>query len=191
MSRELRYASVTVLLVLVLAGLIGIRIYTLKSGFQIRLRTAPMNVEPLILGDEVEFDYEIARLNLTTLPGDNQFELWDTVYVKLGRLPNGEWVAQSTHRAMPPLTGYEVVLKGEVEEREYLENVPPPVLITKEIKVRYGIERYAVPRDKFDPLPPYGSPVRPVTVHAAVNPAGRAVITGVRVNNERYGEPIL
>lgn len=191
MTTSMRFASVTFVLLAAMLGIIGIRIYTLESGFEIRLRTVSMDVEALILGEEVEFDYQIAHLNLTTLPGDNQFELWDTVYVKLGRLPNGEWVAQSTHAAPPPLTGHEVVLKGEVEEREYLENIPPPVLITKEIKVRYGIERYSVPRGAFQQLPPFGSPRRTVTVHAAVNPAGRAAITGVRINNEFYGEPIL
>ena len=46
-------------------------------------------------------------------------------------------------------------------------------------------------RGEFQPLPPYGNPERAVTVHAAVNPAGRAAITGVRVNNELYKEPIL
>ena len=191
MTRGLRYASVTFLLLAALAGLIGVRIYTLESGFEIRLRTTPMNIQPLVFGEEVEFDYEIAHLNLTTLPGDNQFELYDTVYVKLGRLPGGYWVAQSTHNIPPVVRSNEIVLKGEVVAREYLENIPPPVLITKEITVRYGIERYSVPRGVFEPPSGLSSPRRAITVHAAVNARGRAAITGVRINNEFYQEPIL
>lgn len=191
MTPTMRYTFVAIVLLAVMAGLITVRILTMEAGYDIRLRTRPMDVEQLILGEEVEFEYQIARLDLTTLPGDNLFELRDTVYVKLGRLPNGDWVAQSTHIAPPPLNGHEVVLKGEVVERQYLENIPPPVLITKEIIVRYGIERYAVPRFAFEQLPPFGSPLRKVTVDAAVNVAGRAAIKGVRVGNEYYSEPVL
>jgi len=191
MSRGLRYAAVTGLLVAAIVGLIGLRVYTLESGYQVRLRTTQMNTEPLILGDEVTFNYEIARLNLTTLPGDNQFELYDTVYVKLGRLPSKLWVAQSTHRTPPPVGPFEVVLKGEVVAREYLENVPPPVLITKEVTVRYGIERFSVPRGEFEAPSVFTSPRRSVIVDVRVNDQGRAAITGVWLNGQFYREPVL
>lgn len=192
MTRGLRYATVTFLLLAAMAGLIGARIYTLESGFEIRLRTFPMNIEPLILGEDVNFEYEIAQLNLTTLPGDNLFEVYNTVYVKLGQLPGGVWVAKSTHKLPPTdVRRSEIVLKGEVVALERLENIPPPVLVTKEITVRYGIERYVVPRGVFERPSIFGSLTRPVTVHAAVNPQGRAVITGLRLNNEFYAEPVL
>lgn len=191
MTRGLRYASVTFLLLAAMAGLIGARIYTLESGQEIHLRTAPMNIEPLILGEEVAFRYQIAQLNLTTLAGDNQFELYDTVYVKLGQLPGGLWVAKSAHR-LPPVAGRaEIFLKGEVVATQRREDIPLPLVVTKEITVNYGIERYVVPRGHFERPSIFTSPVRPVTVTAAVNAQGRAVITEIRINNQSYTEPIL
>lgn len=190
MILRLRFTLAALLQAAIILGIIGMRIVLLNNGQPIRLRTEPVELDDLVRGGSLALPYEIAQLQVMSLPGDDQFELQDAVYVKLDRVPARYWVPESLHREPPPTEGYEAVIKGVVVDLKRLENIPPPVQITKEITVRYGIESFVVPEGVFTSPSSFGSSRARLTVEAVVDGEGNAAVAGLRKGRQCISEPL-
>jgi uncharacterized membrane-anchored protein len=175
-----------------LAAMVGKKQYTLNTGTEILLETAPVDPRSLFRGDYVRLNFVISTLDLDALEGDDEFERRDTVYVVLAP---GEryWNPASVHHARPAVSAPQVVIQGEVEyvieiQSDPDAHAPRPA---NQIRVRYGIENYFVPEGAGIELENRGAN-EVVDLRVAVDAAGRSGIKAVLVNDqEKYVESLF
>lgn len=192
MSAWARIGIVVLLQTAALAVMVGMKQYTLSTGTPVVLKTAPIDPRSLFSGDYVRLNYDISRLKLDDLGGDDEFDRGDRVYVVLAQ--RGEfWEPLSVHRDYPAAATGQVVLKGTVEYLNQTRFQPPgqPRQQVKTLNVKYGIENYYVPEGEGRTLerPELGEVV---SIRVVVDRSGNAGIKAVLVNGaERYAEKLL
>jgi uncharacterized membrane-anchored protein len=184
-----RLLIIVVLQTLVLAGMIAKRQWTLATGTPVVLETEPIDPRSLFRGDYVTFNYDISRLKLDELVGDDEFRQHDTIYVVL---EPGEpyWRARGAYHRPP---AGELALRGRVEyvsehwwnaETQSSEEV-------RHVSVRYGIEDYFVPEGEGRVLerPVAGEDI---SLRVAVDRFGNGAIQALLINGvERYRETLF
>ncbi len=187
-----RTALLAVVLTAVLAGMIGMKQWTLSTGTPVLLETAPVDPRSLFRGDYVRLNYKISRLDLDALKGDKDFSVHDTVWVVLEQ---GErfWHAVGVYRHRPATAPGQVVIKGEVRWAGAgggpftTRSGPRPSFIL----VRYGIETYFVPEGSGRALERRDTR-QPLDILAAVDRFGNAGIKAVYVDGrEIYRERLF
>ena len=193
---------------IVLSGTLGKMIYDrviiLREGEIIVLETEPVDPRSLFRGDYVVLDYDINRLDLTRLEGDNEFEIGEPAYVALTK-QESFWQASSVHNEPPTVTGPDdVIIKGRVRRLVPMTRPCPsdePACETdaarrmsRMLHIDYGIGSYFVPegegrriedaiRDPTDGVP--------VEIEVAVGDDGTAAIKALLLDGERlYDEPL-
>ncbi len=192
MSLGWRIAAVFGIQALALICMVADRQWTLMTGTQIVLETAPVDPRSLFSGDYVALSYKVSRLRPAELGGDRDFRRHDGVYVLLRR---GEpyWEPVSVHKAAPTPPPGHVVLRGEVtdtgtrswdpEQRRTVEGAT--------LFVRYGIESYFVPEGEGRAIERPTADEK-ISIRVAVDARARAAIQALLVNGkERYVEQLL
>ncbi len=189
MSLATRLLIIVVIQTLVLAGMIAKRQWTLATGTPVVLETQPIDPRSLFRGDYVIFNYDISRLNLTELDGDDEFERHDSIYVVL-EPGDPYWRARAVYREPPP---GQLALRGRVQyageqwwnpETQTSEEV-------RHVRVRYGIEDYFVPEGEGRVLerPVQGEVI---SLRVAVDRFGNGAIQALLINGvERYRETLF
>ncbi|AMJ60417.1 GDYXXLXY domain-containing protein [Bosea sp. PAMC 26642] len=141
------------LAMLVLCGAIGAlvesRASILRSGTEVRLKTAPIDPRDLFRGDYVVLSYDISVVDAAASASDRPFQRGEPVHVRLA--PNAEGFAQvvGVSRERPAASSSEVVMAGHVR-------VPGTCLRDNRdkadctrgstgLRIAYGIESYFVP----------------------------------------------
>lgn len=189
MKPSTRLLLIIIIQTMVLGGMIAKRQWTLATGTPVLLETRPIDPRSLFSGDYVTFNYDISRLRLDNLAGDDDFERHDTVYVVL---EPGEpyWRARGVYHR-PPAGA--LALRGRVvyvnehwwnAETESSEEV-------RHLTVRYGIEDYFVPEGEGRELE---RPVQDevVALRVAVDRFGNGAIQALLINGvERYRETLF
>lgn len=189
MTLTTRLVLIMVIQTLVLVGMIVKRQWTLTTGTPVLLETQPIDPRSLFRGDYVTFNYDVSRLKLDELGGDDEFHRHDTVYVAL---EPGEpyWRARAVYLVPPP---GQLVLRGRVQyvhdqwwnaETQTSERI-------RHIGVRYGIEDYFVPEGEGRVLErPTRNEV--VSLRIAVDRFGNGAIQSLLINGvERYRETLF
>lgn len=192
MSRSWRFVLIIVLQTLLLAAMVGMRQYTLTSGTRVLLETRPIDPRSLFRGDYIRLNYSIASLPLEQLEGEDDFKRHDTVFVLL-RQGETYWEPHAVYHQPPALASGEVMLRGEVlffQTRGWNpqtnQSEARPV-----IGVRYGIENYFLPEGEGRRLE-RPAPDETISVEVAVDSAGRAAISALKLNGKRlYREGLL
>lgn len=189
MSLGSRLLIIVVLQTLVLAGMIAKRQWTLASGTPVVLETQPIDPRSLFRGDYVTFNYDISRLRLDELEGDDEFRQHDTIYVAL-EPGTPYWRARAVYRAAP---AGQLALRGRVQyvsehwwnaETQTSEEV-------RHVSVRYGIEDYFVPEGEGRVLE-RPVPGEVVSLRIAVDRFGNGAIQALLINGvERYRETLF
>ncbi len=173
---------------LLLAGMIAMKQYTLRTGTVVLLETEPFDPRSLFRGDYVVLRYAINTLDLAALDGDDAFERHDTVHVTLA--PDGDyWKPVAVHRDAPDTVAGTVTVKGTVR---YAMHAGSGDGEPRELSVRYGIENYFVPEGEGRELELRPSADHRVDIRVAVDRFGKAGIKAVLVNGEtRYEERLF
>lgn len=187
-----RIAVVVALQTLALAGMVGMKQYTLSTGVPIVLRTEPIDPRSLFSGDYVRLNYAISQLDIDRLAGDDAFERGDTVYV-LVRQGKECWEPVSLHGRRPDAPAGQIAIKGRVEHLNDFRWEGPgrPSVPGKTITVTYGIENYFVPEGEGRDLE-RPKPGETVAIRVVVDKYGNPGIKAVLVNGkERYVETLL
>ena len=175
----------------------------LAHGAEIRLATQPVDPRDLFRGHYVRLNYDISRIGLPLVGGDDTFERNDPVHVVLEKGSEETWQAVSVHHERPDAAPPRVVLSGRVEYA--YDNFPLPVPPARGeeplerpscpapcpgISVRYGIENYFVAKNKARALE-NTQRTGTVDILVAVAPDGDSAIKGVIVNGDlAYEEPL-
>jgi uncharacterized membrane-anchored protein len=189
LSLNLRLLVVAAAMTLVLAGMVAVKQYTLATGTLVTLETRPIDPRSLFRGDYVRLRYAISLIDLKELPGDDDVERGDSVYVVLA--PGDPfWTPVSVYHAAPTPAEGQVVLRGEVTNHwQYPgdDKMPP----TDQLDVTYGIESYFVPegegRELEDP-----SNVGLISIVVAVDRFGNSGIKQILVDGQpRFTEKLF
>lgn len=178
MKISTKIVIVIIIQTLALLAMIAVRQWTLETGAQIMLETAPIDPRSLFSGDYVSLGYKISEV-----PAPKEFmdklKINETVYVVL--VPKGPyWVAESIQSEKPDVTLPKVAIKGTVNFKD-----------ANKVYLKYGIEDYFIPEGEGKKLE------RPkkdenITVKVAVDKFGNAAISGLYINDkEIYQEKLF
>ncbi len=165
--RRARLTAIIVLLqALVLFG-IALSFYAIGwFGKDVRIRTVPVDPRDLLYGDYVTLGYDISRLSPSLWKDTaRQPERGQPVYVVLK--PGADGIAEpvAAYGSKPALQEGEVVMKGRIDHSW-----------SKEVFVKYGVEKYYVPEGTGKSLE---EKANRLIVHMKVAPWGQAKIEGL------------
>lgn len=175
MSRNKIFLLLGVLWILILAGFVGYKEYTLRTGTEVLLKTMPVDPRDLFRGDYVVLRYEISNIDKKETPLSSIesfpaiFKSGDQVYVSLD--VSGKYAVVSGISRSVPNSG--LFISGSVVSDR-----------GDSIQVEYGIESYFVPEGKGRYIE---SQMRDnVDVKVMIDKYGKALIKDVLIN----GEPV-
>lgn len=164
---------------LVLCGLIltvvESRARILRSGVEIRLKTAPVDPRDLFRGDYVVLGYEIGTIDLATTAGDRDFKRGDAIHVQLTPDSDGFARVVGVSKAKPAGAGLAVL--GRVRAAN-----------ATRLSVSYGIESYFVPQGTG--LAIERTERKRIEIVAAVSSSGEAAIKRLLIDGKLvHAEP--
>ena len=182
----LRILIVVALQTVALAYMILDRQAMLNSSRVVTLKVVPVDPRDMFRGDYVVLSYDISRLDLTKLEGDDAMTYGDTVFVTVVR--DGEaWKAVAVRRGRPFQVQGGIALQGKVESVDGAEANGPP----KTARITYGIESYFVPQGTGKDIEAEARSGE-LSVDVAVDAQGRPAIKAIRRKGQVfYVEGIL
>lgn len=153
----------------VILAFISYNYYTLSTGTEILLKTAPIDPRDLFRGDYVRLNYEISTIDLSKTPPDRGFAIGEEVYAVL---TSGEkyWNVIRAEHKKPVLGENEVCMRGTVDSA-----------FNDRLSVYWGIESYFVPEGEGRGIE---REIRNVSVKATVDSQCRALIKELLINDE-------
>jgi uncharacterized membrane-anchored protein len=154
---------------IILLAFIGYNYYTLNTGEEILLKTAPVDPRDIFRGDYVNLRYEISTLDLSNISRDGNFNYGDDIYAVLWK---GEkfWNVRTVFHFKPSLQSNEVCMKGKVTNQ-----------FNNNLIVNWGIESYFVPEGKGLEIE---KDIRDVSVKVSVDRTCRALIKELYINDK-------
>ncbi len=182
---------------LFLAAMIQDRVTLLRSDHVVTLKTEPIDPRDIFRGDYVILNYEISRLMLEALEGDDGFAQGDTIYVELKSAGDIWQPVAAWHEPRDPSPGNEVIrgrVSWVIEGRpvtEPADGEEVPCIDCNSATVTYGIESYFVPEGEGRELEDQRN-AGSLTVDVALGSDGEAAIKGLRLDGEPvYEEPLF
>ena len=153
----------------ILAGVVGSKEFTLRTGKEILLHTVPVDPRDLFRGDYVVLSYPVSTIDTAQFGIKGQtFSPGQDVYVLLGN--DGPYSVATGVRDRRPHDGH-LFLKGTVKSAS-------PAQFT----VEYGIESYFVPEGKGGSLERARG--HTLDVKASVDRLGRAAIKSLLIDGK-------
>ncbi|MDZ4380338.1 MAG: GDYXXLXY domain-containing protein [Parvibaculum sp.] len=182
---------------LFLGAMVFGRVSLLRSENVVTLRTAPVDPRDIFRGDYVILSYDIARIRLADVDGDDDFGYDDGIFVELA--PDGEtWNAVAIWRENREPQEDHLIIRGQVNsivgetrptgipERD---SIPCPNCGT--VGIDYGIESYFVPEGEGRELENIRNDGK-LTVDVALGKDGTPAIKQLRIDGEPvYEEPLF
>jgi len=163
----------------VLCGLILLvvesRARILRSGVEIRLKTAPVDPRDLFRGDYVVLGYEIGTIDLATVAGDRDFKRGDAIHVQLAQDGEGFSRVAGVFKGKPAGTG--PIIAGQVRTASAMR-----------LTVSYGLESYFVPQGSGRVIE--RTERKRIEIVAAVSSSGEAAIKRLLIDGKLvHAEP--
>lgn len=156
--------------VLVLAGMIGMHGYTLKTGKPVMLKTAPVDPWSPLMGQYVTLRYDISMLNEGKVTMEEMpYKRGETVYVLLQK-GDPYWNAVAVSSVKLQAGSDQMVLRGHVEYS-----------FDQQVSIRYGIEQFYVPEGQGPELEQHRDKM---AVEVAVDSFGRGAVKSVFVDGK-------
>jgi len=135
MSKKKLFLIIGAFWLVLLAGFIGFKEYTLKTGDEMLLKTVPVDPRDLFRGDYVTLRYEISTLDAAAFSKNvDQFKEGDRIYVFLE--VGGDKIAHVVGIGKQAPAGGKYI-KGTIEG-----------IGGGKLNVKYGIESYFIPEGK-------------------------------------------
>ena len=122
---------------IVILAFILIKSFTLTTGTDILLETAPIDPVDLFRGNYVALSYVISTVNLETTPHDKEFIEKETIYALLSQ-KDEFWTIDKVSHKKPQVQQNQVCMKGKVTS-SWREN---------QVRVEWGIESFFLPTDQ-------------------------------------------
>lgn len=173
--RRVAFVVLVALQLAALLGLIGWRLYLLRTGQTVLLRCEPVDPRSVLSGDYVELNYAISRFTKLQLAGlglkDEVFREHETVYVALERRAGERFHdAVALSRDLKELRQrHPIVIRGVVAG------------FWGALRLRYGVEQYFVPQNEG---PGIERRMREASVELAVGTTGESAIRRLFLGGE-------
>ncbi|MEQ1753833.1 MAG: GDYXXLXY domain-containing protein [Micropepsaceae bacterium] len=175
-----RVLIVVALQTLALAYMIFERQQMLDSARVVTLKVVPVDPRDMFRGDYVVLNYDISRVDVATLAGDDKFSSGETAYVTVQKQSDGIWNAVAiAHKPVSQSPG-DVALLATVQ---YADD--PAANASANVSLTYGVESYFVPQGTGHAIEEEARKGS-LTVDVAVNPQGRSAIRAVRRNGQAF-----
>lgn len=182
----LRILIVVALQTVALAYMILDRQAMLNSSRAVTLKVVPVDPRDMFRGDYVVLSYDISRLDLTKLEGDDAMTYGDIVFVTMVR-DGATWKPVAVRRARPFEVQGGIALKGKVDSVDRADSSGAP----QTVRVSYGIESYFVPQGTGKDIEAEARSGE-LSIDVAVDAQGRPAIKAIRRKGEVfYVEGIL
>ena len=122
---------------IVILAFLASKLYTVSTGTEILLETAPVDPRDLFRGDYVILSYGISSVSGVN---SSDFKPGDSIYASLSKKEKF-WTIDTAGRNRPELAQNQVCLKGEVSS-----------IFSDILRVSWGIESYFVPEGEGRPI---------------------------------------
>jgi uncharacterized membrane-anchored protein len=170
----IRILVVVALQTAALAYMILERQAMLNSAQVVTLKVVPVDPNDMFRGEYVILNYDISRLEVEKLDGDDKFASGDTIFVTLVR--DGEsWKAVAVKNGQPQFVQGGVALRGNVSYVTETGERSNPIAVN----VTYGIESYFVPQGTGHQIEAEAR-AGEIKVDVAVDGQGRGAIKAIR-----------
>lgn len=170
----LRILIVVALQTVALATMILDRQAMLNSSRVVTLKVVPVDPNDMFRGEYVILSYDISRLDLAKLDGDDAMTYGDIVFVTLVR-EGDAWKPVAVRRGRPFEVQGGIALKGKVDSVERADSNAPP----QAVRVSYGIESYFVPQGTGKEIEAEARS-GDLSVDVAIDAQGRSAIKAIR-----------
>lgn len=182
---------------LFLGAVVFDRVSLLRSENVVTLKTAPVDPRDIFRGDYVILTYDISRIRLADVGGDDEFGYDDAIFVELA--PDGEtWDAVAIWREpREPHEGH-LIIRGQINS--IFDETPPTGIPESDsipcpdcgtAFVTFGIESYFVPEGEGRELENIRNDGK-LTVDVALGKDGTPAIKQLRIDGEPvYEEPLF
>lgn len=133
-----------------IAALVESRASILRSGTEVRLKTAPVDPRDLFRGDYVVLSYDISTIGAAAAASDRPFLRGEPVHVRLAPGADGFAQVAGVSRERPGGVAPEIVIAGRVRVpgtcvRDAGDR-PDCARGSNGLRIAYGIESYFVPQ---------------------------------------------
>lgn len=169
-----RILAVVALQTVALAYMIVDRQHMLDASRVATLKVIPVDPQDLFRGDYVVLNYEISRLDVKTIEGEDSFASGDTAYVTMWQQPNGDWAAKAISHKLAAENPGDISLRSTVMSMDDNTGDAPAW-----VSLTFGVESYFVPQGtglEIEKQARAGT----ISVDIAIDPQGRAAIKALR-----------
>ena len=181
--RPALFAAAAVIQLALIAAMVIDRASVLREGKEIMLQTRPVDPRDFLRGDYVVLSYDISAIPAGELRKHETKDRAPALFVKLLRT-DGFYGAVSAHFEPVPISGNEVLIRGDIVNWRYCGNC-------ERFSIRYGLEKFFVPEGEGRELENARNERR-LTIVAAVTPSGRAAIKRLLLDGKPvYDEPLF
>ena len=180
-----RILIVVVLQTLALAYMIFDRQSMLDSARVVTLKVIPVDPRDIFRGDYVILNYEISRLDVKLLAGEDTFSSGDYAFVTLTKTGN-DWKPVAIHHNWNPVSNNSIVIRAVVNYSD-----DPGTQGAIWVNMTYGIESYFVPQGTGHAIEEVARKGA-LSIDVAIDNQSRAAIKAIRKDGKVfYVEGIL
>ena len=170
----IRVLAVVGLQTIALAWMIVDRQHMLESSRVVTLRIVPVDPQDLFRGDYVALSYDISRLDVKTLAGDDIFHGGEDAFVTLQKQADGIWKASSISHKPALQAADDVAIRANVQNAD-----DPTAQGPTWVSLTYGVESYYVPQGTGHAIENEARHGE-LSADLAIDASGRAAIKALR-----------
>jgi uncharacterized membrane-anchored protein len=172
-----------------IALMVGDRVYILRSGTDVILKTRAVDPRDFLRGDYVVLDYDIVSVESGDLAGTPAPSGDYFMFVKLAPGPDGFHHVVSMHRERVPLAAGEVLIRGRINRGQNCGDNNSQ--FCKSMRLDYGLGSFFVPQGQGREIEKARNDGK-LAVVAAVTSGGRAAIKRLLIDGSPvYDEPLF
>jgi uncharacterized membrane-anchored protein len=176
----IRILIVVALQTFALAYMIVDRQHMLNASRVATLKVVPVDPQDLFRGDYVVLNYDISRLDVKKIEGDDSFESGDTAYVVLRKGEGEDWTAVAVWKKPVTTSGNDVAVRATVNSFDTMSGDSP-----SNVWLTYGVESYFVPQGTGRAIEEQARAGK-LSVDIAIDDKGRAAIKALRSNGKVF-----
>jgi len=164
MTHSRKFYLLIIIQIVFLLGMVGTKIFTLKTGKKILLEVVPVDPRDIFRWEYAMLNYKISTIDF---PEMQEIKINQIVYVKLKQFGK-YWEAVSVSKEKPILNKDEIFIIGK--KREYN-------------RIEYGIESYFVTEGKAIDIERIRAPAK-VSVEVSVDRFGNSAINRIFIDDK-------